>query len=152
MTRPPRGPRAPADGVSPELLELALRYLRKRYGDRPLDHVLTYDIQYHLAAHQAGPGRGEGEARAVIDLFPTKNLPDGREITVLPLLHGMGRLCVGAAGEQWFDGIWDYDTFEAAVAAMHAWDGAGEPAGWSRHPDTGRRRPGGDPGKEYVHK
>jgi hypothetical protein len=33
---------------------------------------------------------------------------------------------------------------------MEAWDGDGEPDGWSRHPPTGRRRPGGDPDKEYV--
>jgi len=25
-----------------------------------------------------------------------------------------------------------------------------EPTGWSRHPDTGRYRPGGDPAREYV--
>jgi hypothetical protein len=33
---------------------------------------------------------------------------------------------------------------------MVAWDGAGEPAGWMRHPATGRRRPDGDAGREYV--
>lgn len=33
---------------------------------------------------------------------------------------------------------------------MERWDGTGEPDGWMRHPVSGRRRPGGDPGKEYV--
>jgi hypothetical protein len=34
---------------------------------------------------------------------------------------------------------------------MNAWDGVGEPAGWFREPATGRRRPDGDPAREYVH-
>lgn len=38
----------------------------------------------------------------------------------------------------------------AAVAALIAWNGEGEPSGWMRHPETGRRRPGGDPAGEYV--
>lgn len=35
--------------------------------------------------------------------------------------------------------------------AFATWDGTGDPDGWIRHLGTGRRRPGGDPSKEYVH-
>jgi hypothetical protein len=37
-----------------------------------------------------------------------------------------------------------------AVAAMYMWDGEDEPKEWMRHPSSGRRRPDGDPSKEYV--
>jgi hypothetical protein len=45
---------------------------------------------------------------------------------------------------------WCYHSYAAAKAALDAWDGEGEPQGWHRHPDTGRRRPGGDATQEYV--
>lgn len=44
---------------------------------------------------------------------------------------------------------WCYEP-GTALQAFNAWSGAGEPEGWHRHPSTGRRRPGGDPEKEYV--
>ena len=36
------------------------------------------------------------------------------------------------------------------VAQILASDDESEPSGWHRHPATGRRRPDGDPTKEYV--
>jgi hypothetical protein len=38
-----------------------------------------------------------------------------------------------------------------AVRELNRWDGQGEPQDWFRHPKTGRRRPDGDPSREYVH-
>lgn len=37
-----------ADGVSPELLELVLRFLRRKYGERPLLDYSLYSFGYHL--------------------------------------------------------------------------------------------------------
>jgi hypothetical protein len=37
-----------------------------------------------------------------------------------------------------------------ADRALAAWNGAGEPEGWHRHPTTGRRRPNGDASLEYI--
>jgi hypothetical protein len=34
-----------------------------------------------------------------------------------------------------------YETKGAAVAALNEWSGVGQPAGWSRHPGSGRGRP-----------
>lgn len=34
---------------------------------------------------------------------------------------------------------WCYPSYDAAKAAYDAWDGHGEPAGWHRHPASGRR-------------
>jgi len=36
------------------------------------------------------------------------------------------------------------------VTALIEYDGTSEPQGWFRHPNSGRRRPGGDPSQEYV--
>jgi len=35
---------------------------------------------------------------------------------------------------------WCYHSMSAAVKALDAWNGEGEPEGWHRHPDSGRRR------------
>jgi hypothetical protein len=34
---------------------------------------------------------------------------------------------------------WCYPSYAAARAALDAWDEQGEPEGWIRHPDSGRR-------------
>lgn len=36
------------------------------------------------------------------------------------------------------------------MRGLNEWNGEGEPEGWYRHRKTGRRRPGGDPEKEYI--
>lgn len=43
-----------------------------------------------------------------------------------------------------------YATLEGALAALEAWDGNGDPEGWHRAPETGRRRFDGDASKEYI--
>ncbi|RBB38893.1 hypothetical protein DPV79_16055 [Burkholderia reimsis] len=45
---------------------------------------------------------------------------------------------------------WCYHSYADAKAALDAWDGEGEPTGWHRHPDTGRRRENGDPERETI--
>jgi hypothetical protein len=56
-----------------------------------------------------------------------------------------------------YDRGWCYTgpyALVAALAAAKAWDGSSdtEPAGWVRQvaPFTGRRRPDGDPDREYI--
>lgn len=48
-----------------------------------------------------------------------------------------------------YDDRWCFEPGSAA-AALEAWSGEGEPEGWHRHPDSGRRRPNGDKAREYV--
>lgn len=84
--------------------------------------------------------------------FTIKDLPDGRRIDVTPMTFGKGRLHVAPSFDAlWYDDEWCYEHYGQAVAAALAWDGEGEPEGWMRHPDSGRRRPNGDPAAEYVH-
>ncbi len=82
-------------------------------------------------------------------------LPDGRIISVVPLLYSQANLGISPppppyehAG--WFFDVWMYETPVKALLAALSWDGQGEPEGWWRHPATGRRRPGGDPAKQYI--
>jgi len=49
-----------------------------------------------------------------------------------------------------FQDMWCYPTQAAAQAALDAWDGGGEPEGWTRHPASRRYRPGGDPANERT--
>jgi hypothetical protein len=53
-----------------------------------------------------------------------KPLADGREVTVYPLLHGMGRLCVGPlADPHGYDIAYRYESVAAAIEAAKEWDG-----------------------------
>jgi hypothetical protein len=49
-----------------------------------------------------------------------------------------------------YDGRWCYSSKDAALAALNAWNGEGEPEGWHRHPPSGRRRPNGDATREHI--
>lgn len=79
-----------------------------------------------------------------------RDLGDGRGVWVMPMLNGNGRLVVGPIEGQWLDEAYCYDSVVLAVAGALAWDGVGEPEGWKRHIGSGRRRPNGDPSREYV--
>lgn len=70
---------------------------------------------------------------------------------VLPMPFGKGRLCSGLSFSG-HENLWCYESLPEAIAAMNTWnpEEAEEPAGWFRHPLTGRRRPDGDPLKEFV--
>jgi len=94
------------------------------------------------AAHRAGG-----------DYLSYRLLDDGRGVWLLPMFAGNLRLAIGDPGSLWYDDGWCYqaDRTDAAWTAALGWDGEGEPEGWYRHPDTGRRRPGGDPAKEHVY-
>lgn len=78
-----------------------------------------------------------------------RRLRDGRIIDVSRMLFTW-RISVGDSDCVYYEDVWCYETSERAFDAAAAWDGEGEPAGWHRHPPTGRRRPGGDAEKEYV--
>jgi hypothetical protein len=82
----------------------------------------------------------------------TRDYPNGLRAGVCAMTFGKGRICVGRC-DDWefgFDRAYCYDHVGSAIAALCAWDGEGEPLGWFRNPDTGRRRPEGDL-REYVY-
>ncbi len=81
-------------------------------------------------------------------------LGDGRAVFLLPMLGGNLRVAIGDVGSPFLDDGWCYQAAQSEEAwkAALGWDGEGEPEGWYRHPDTGRRRPDGDPQKEYRYR
>lgn len=112
--------------------------------------MTTRDIPHgELRAAQA---LGWAAHRAGGDYLWTRLLGDGRAVLLLPMLHGNLRLGIGELGSPEMDDVWCYQAPEADLAwqAALGWDGEGEPDGWYRHPQTGRRRPGGDPAQEHV--
>jgi hypothetical protein len=83
------------------------------------------------------------------DYTDYRAFPNGRDACLTQLMF---TCAIIADIEYWgYGDRWCYETYAKAKAALDAWDGEGEPAGWHRHPDTGRRREGGDPAKEEVY-
>lgn len=91
-----------------------------------------------------------GRWDAVDQVWDLGSAPDGRRIAVLPLLYTAAVIIGRPHTVDHYDDRWCYDDVADAVAAATAWDGTGEPTGWHRHPDTGRRREHGDPARETV--
>lgn len=96
-----------------------------------------------MTAEQLNPRPGSYLCRA---------LDDGYEITVYPMTLGRARVCYGQQDDvAGFITAYCYDDPGTAVLAGIEWDGKGDPPdGWTRHPDTGRRRNGGDPASETL--
>jgi hypothetical protein len=79
-----------------------------------------------------------------------RDLGNGREIVVFPLLFGMAKLGEGPLGECYMDTFYEYGNAILAMAAAVTWDGVSDPRmNWERSSD-GRCRPDGNPAKEYV--
>src|SRR5664279_4447081 len=66
-------------------------------------------------------------------------LPGFRWAAVKPMMFTHA-LIVGKIGDRiGYDDRWCYSDYTAAYAALEAWNGSGEPQGWTRRPATGRR-------------
>jgi hypothetical protein len=86
-----------------------------------------------------------------LEYIDPKMLPLDRWAGILPYIYTAG-IVVGFVrnGALQFDQRWCYETVADAKKALDAWDGVGEPQGWHRHIPSGRRRPDGDPNREYI--
>jgi hypothetical protein len=80
-------------------------------------------------------------------------------IDIMPLLFTKAIVITLKGSSPFYDMFyadrWCYHSFEDAERAIQGWEDPdawpeSEPQGWHRHPRTGRRRPDGDPSKEYV--
>jgi hypothetical protein len=88
--------------------------------------------------------------RNVNGFHACKSLGNGLYVGIKPLLFHW-TMIVGEIGDRTtYADRWCYVNRSKAEAAIAAWDGFGEPQGWHRHPSTGRRRPDGDPEREYI--
>lgn len=67
-------------------------------------------------------------------------IDETRYVAIMPLLFTHA-IVVGRIGDRTgYDDRWCYGGYKNAKAALDAWDFTGEPEGWHRHPNTGRRR------------
>lgn len=85
-------------------------------------------------------------------MVEVRDLGDGRYACVSRLLFHY-TLKVGRIGDDvGYDDRWCYQDLVLALAALRTWNPGEEPepTGWHRHPNSGRRRPNGNPAKEYV--
>lgn len=88
--------------------------------------------------------------------YYVRTLSDGRFLAVELALWDQAylKLCSGddPHSPDGVDDVWLYERVRFALHAAITWDPAiqKEPFGWYRHPQTGRRRPHGNPRNEYV--
>ncbi len=88
-----------------------------------------------------------------------KRLDDGRWVTLYAELFGYASICIedniGAVKHDERDGGFDkyyqYTTIRKASAAFEQFSDGDEPDGWIRAaPPRFRRRPNGDPSREFI--
>lgn len=82
----------------------------------------------------------------------TRVLEDGRVIDLWQQLFNLKITISRDIDDDGWSDAWEYEELGAAIVAFTTWDPttAPEPTGWYRNVASGRRRPGGDPAKEYV--
>jgi hypothetical protein len=68
-----------------------------------------------------------------------KPLPGGRYAAIYPKAYTHAIVTARIGDHYGIDTSWCYSARAEAKAALDAWDGSGEPTGWIRHPDSGRR-------------
>lgn len=86
-----------------------------------------------------------------VEGWTVKDAPDGRRIWIVQFAY-TGAIIIGPPDAWEYDDRWCYATADLALTCARAWDAepGTEPTGWHRHPDTGRRRPDGQPALQYV--
>ena len=95
------------------------------------------------------------ESLAILREYAFARIVGSRYAVIQPMTFGKFRLKLGPVArlnrrDYWDDVEYCYDSLMGAVVSMEVWDGVTEPAGWFRCPTDARRRPDGDPSREYV--
>lgn len=89
------------------------------------------------------------------DPIPTRDVGDGRRLYLYPMMF-THRLAIGNINEEglWYTDSWCFHERKDALHQLETWNpldpATPEPSGWHRHPASGRRRPEGDPAREYI--
>jgi hypothetical protein len=78
-------------------------------------------------------------------------LGDGRVLYLQAMLGNNLRISLSMhEHDMGFHSNYCFHDVKAAWRSALGWDGEGDPEGWVRHIETGRRRPDGDAEREYV--
>jgi hypothetical protein len=104
-----------------------------------------------MSSDQAAGGWAVLEWDEDVAGWVVKDAPDGRRVWVTPMMF-TAAIIIGPPDAWEYDDRWCYATSALAVARAKAWSAepGTEPDGWHRHPATGRRRPDGEPAREYL--
>lgn len=71
-----------------------------------------------------------------------REITPGRYAAIIPMVDSwMFFTGDTALRGEFYDNRWTYDTRDAAIEGLAAWDGQGHPPGWSYHPRTRRWNP-----------
>jgi hypothetical protein len=68
-----------------------------------------------------------------------RRIGDGRCAFIMPKIYTHAIVTARIGDMVGWDDCWCYPTYDDAKAALDVWNGTGEPEGWIRHPDSGRR-------------
>lgn len=81
-----------------------------------------------------------------------KDFGDETYAEVWPMIFNHRIILCADLGGTWPEvlGGWCYPSRSAAIAALDAWDGKGDPDGWHKHVESGRTRVNGDPATERI--
>jgi len=95
------------------------------------------------------------ESLTILREYAFAKVVGDRYAAIQPMTFGKFRLKLGPVArlnrrDYWDDVEYCYENVTAALEALNAWDGVTEPSGWFRCPTDARRRPDGDPSREYV--
>lgn len=84
-------------------------------------------------------------------LLVKRILPDGRVVRLYQMLGQNTRIALSKnEDDDGFLQLYCYHNKQKAIEQANLWDGNSDPDGWYKHINTGRRRPNGDPEKEYI--
>jgi hypothetical protein len=76
-------------------------------------------------------------------------LADGRILEVWPMMFNLRLIVTLPENDNvCWDDAWCYNQPADALLAFAKWDGEGEPAGWNKHPMSGRWRKDGTQASE----
>jgi len=116
-------------------------------GFAPLEDQFAATFGLFTPAFYGDPS--DGDLLAMGYERPFRVLNDGRVATIQVMHLCLVAIVVDIHGYGHSDAFY-YTSREQATRALEQWDGTGEPQGWVRHPQSGRRRDDGDPSKEYL--
>lgn len=87
-------------------------------------------------------------ARRFVEPHPRR----GQYVAVIPMIFTVALVAGHVGDDSGYEDRWCFSGAAAAIAGAVQWHASTEvePSGWHRHPPSGRRRPDGDPAREFV--
>ena len=99
-----------------------------------------HEARHALASPLVGPEHPEYEYYGTW-AYAAKSLPDRREVMIIRMVFNWRLVMTADPHGQWYEDVYCFHDPALVLAAFEAWDGETEPAGWAKHPPSGRRGP-----------